>query len=179
MQLDAPKPLVMFRGRPLVEHALDAVRDSRLSPVVMVVGFGGQAVARVAPVGVEVVHNTEWATGIASSLRALIEVLAPRRDIDAVAVGLADQPLVGAEAYRRLRATYDASQAALAVATYGGERANPVLIARQHWHEAARLTGDEGARQLMRRLPVVEVPCDGTGHPTDIDTAADLAALEA
>jgi CTP:molybdopterin cytidylyltransferase MocA len=40
------------------------------------------------------------------------------------------------------------------------------------------LTGDEGARSLLGAHDVVEVACDGTGEATDVDTPADLAALE-
>ena len=57
-------------------------------------------------------------------------------------------------------------------------RGNPVLIGREHWAEALALDGDEGARVLFRRHGAVEVPCDGTGEPTDVDTPEDLAALE-
>ena len=34
------------------------------------------------------------------------------------------------------------------------------------------------ARSLLAAHDVVEVPCDGTGDATDVDTPADLAALE-
>ncbi len=130
------------------------------------------------PQRLTVVENERWASGIASSLRAAVAVLEDRSDVDALIVGLGDQPLIGPEAYRRLADAYD-SGARLAVATYATVRGNPVLIAREHWNEALGLEGDEGARALMRHHPVVEVPCDGTGEPTDVDTAADLAALEA
>ncbi len=90
---------------------------------------------------------------------------------------MADQPLVGADAYRRLARAYD-DGARLAVATYGGVRGNPVLVGRDHWREALELTGDEGARVLLRRHGALEVPCDGTGIAIDVDTPEDLAALE-
>jgi CTP:molybdopterin cytidylyltransferase MocA len=125
-----------------------------------------------------VVENTDWASGIASSLRTALHALLPLAAVDAVVVGLGDQPAIGAEAYRRVARAYD-SGARLAVATYSGVRANPVLLARDHWDEALGLEGDAGARVLMRHHPVVEVPCDGTGEPTDVDTPHDLAALEA
>ena len=167
----------MFRGRPLVEYALDAACASHLSPVLIVVGNGAERVAARVPAGVDVVRNDRWSDGISTSVVALVRALVGREEVDAVVVGLADQPLVGAEAYRRLAAAYD-DGARLAVATYGGVRGNPVLLARTHWDEAMQLTGDEGARVLLRTYPAVEVPCDGTGSPADVDTPADLAALE-
>jgi len=173
-----PKPLTTLGGRPLVSRALDAAIGSRLAPVLLVVGSGGAEVAEVAPPEVEIVRNDEWATGIASSLVAAIRWLDRRGDIGAVVIGLADQPLVGAEAYRRLARAYHRG-AGLAVATYDEHRAHPVLLARALWGEALRLEGDEGARVLMREHLVSEVPCDGTGEPADVDTLADLAALEA
>jgi len=173
-----PKPLVELAGRPLVAYALDAAQRSGLAPLLVVVGSGGDEVAAVAQRrgGVEVVRSPDWERGIAWSLRAALDALEGRTEVGAVCVGLADQPGVGAEAYRRLAAAYEAG-ATLAVATYGGERANPVLLARPRWPETRELQGDEGARVLMRRAPVVEVDCTGTGDPADVDTPADLEAL--
>ena len=174
---DAPKPLVEFRGRPLVDWALDAARASGCAPVLLVVGHAGDAVAARASAGVRVVVAPDWAAGISASLRAGLVALGTEAEVTGVCVGLADQPRVGAEAYRRLVAATDGT--ALVVATYGGHRGNPVLVPRAHWAAAAALTGDEGARRLMGRVPVVEVDCTGTGDPADVDTLGDLAALDA
>jgi molybdenum cofactor cytidylyltransferase/nicotine blue oxidoreductase len=110
-------------------------------------------------------------------LRAALKELDGYVQVQAVCIGLADQPLVGPEAYRRLAAAH-AEGAELAVATYGGQRGNPVLLARSLWPEARALDGDEGARVLMGTHPPVEVPCDGTGDPGDVDTLEDLRRLE-
>jgi len=181
-----PKLTADLGGRPVVAWAFDSARGSDLAPLVLVLGRDGDAVLAATGgdalagtrSGVEVVRNERWPSGIASSLQTAIVTLRPRSGVEAVVVGLGDQPGVGPEAYRRLASAYD-SGARLAVATYAGARANPVLLGRQHWDEALALVGDEGARVLMRRHPVVEVPCDGTGEPTDVDTPHDLAALEA
>ncbi|HEY3831137.1 MAG TPA: nucleotidyltransferase family protein [Acidimicrobiia bacterium] len=170
------KPLLSFRGRPLVAHALDAAVTSALAPVVLVVGHEADAVSAVAPEGVQVVHNDRWADGISSSLHAALRALEPE-PADGVVIGLADQPLVGAEAWRRIGAAYT-DGATLAVATYGAKRGNPVLLARTMWPDALELRGDEGARQLFRDHEVVEVPCDGTGSPDDVDTLQDLERIE-
>jgi len=172
------KPIVALGGRPLMAYALDAALGSGLRPCVLVVGHRASAVADVAPQGVTVVRARGFRRGISASLRAAIDFLEGYPQVGAVCVGLADQPLVGDEAYRRLAAAYD-DGATLAVATYASVRANPVLLARSRWPEAKALDGDEGARALMRANAVVEVPCDGTGDPRDVDTADDLRAVEA
>jgi molybdenum cofactor cytidylyltransferase len=174
---DTPKPLLELRGRPLVSWALDAAMGSELRPVVLVVGHQGSKVGRVVPQGVTVVRARSWRTGIARSLRAALDALEGWAQVGAVCVGLADQPRIGPDAYRRLAAAYD-DGATLAVATYGGVRANPVLLGRSLWPSARKLDGDEGARVLMRTHRVVEVPCDGTGAPDDVDTLDELRAME-
>jgi CTP:molybdopterin cytidylyltransferase MocA len=64
------------------------------------------------------------------------------------------------------------------VATYGGQRQNPVLLARSVWADARRLDGDEGARALMGDDDVVEVDCTDTGSAADVDTLDDLRSVE-
>jgi molybdenum cofactor cytidylyltransferase/nicotine blue oxidoreductase len=174
---DVPKPLLELCGRPLVSWALAAATASGLRPVVLIVGHGGGAVTRAATEGVLVIRSRRWRRGIARSLRAALDGLEPRAQVGAVCVGLADQPLVGPDAYRRLAGVYR-DGATLAVATYRGRRGNPVLLARPIWAEARRLDGDVGARALMDHHDVVEVDCTDTGTPADVDTLDNLREVE-
>jgi nicotine blue oxidoreductase len=166
---DAPKPLLQLHGQPLVSHAVAAARAIGTPLVVVSDDRVGAAVADA-----EIARNDAPEAGIASSLQVALRAIQSRADVEAVVVGLADQPLVGGEAYRRLAN----AAASLAYATYAGTRGNPVRIGRVYWGEALALTGDEGARVLFRRHDALAVPCDGTGDPTDVDTPADLAKLE-
>lgn len=171
------KPLLELHGRPLVSWALDAAMTSGLAPIVLVVGRRRRAVARTAPPDVTVVHARAWRRGIAHSLRAALSSLEQRRDVEAVCVGLADQPGVGPDAYRRLAAAHGPG-VTIAVATYDGSRGNPVLLSRELWPAARELHGDVGARALIVGKAVIEVDCTGTGDPRDVDTLDDLRVLE-
>ena len=175
---EGPKTLARLGARPLVTHAVAAASMSGLRPVLVVVGCQAADVARAAGTLAEIVENPEWEGGMSTSLRAGLATVLPDPTVTAVAVALADQPRIGAEAYQRLAAAHREG-AQLAVATYDGRRAHPVLIGRSHFEEAMRMTGDQGARSLLAAHDVVEVDCDGTGDATDVDTPADLAALEA
>ena len=172
-----PKPLLELRGRPLVGWALDAAMATDLRPVVLVVGHQGGAVQRLAPEGVLIARARRWRRGISRSLRAALDTVRDWAQVQAVCIGLADQPLVGAEAYERLAAAHR-DGASLAVATYEGVRGNPVLLDRSLWPEARKLRGDVGARALIDGHPVIEVDCTGTGDPQDVDTLEDLSELE-
>jgi CTP:molybdopterin cytidylyltransferase MocA len=102
-------------------------------------------------------------------------------DVTAVVIALADQPLIGPEAVRRLIAAHDAG-AAVAVAAYQGRHRNPVLIGRRYWAEVLQTAGgDTGARPFLRSHPglVTVVECGDVGAPDDIDTLEDLARVRA
>ena len=171
------KPLALLHERPLMAWALDAVLATEIRPVLVVVGAAGADVAAAVPPGGTVVHAQSWSQGIAHSLHAALDALEGRAEVTAVCIGLADQPGIGPAAYERLVEAHD-DGARLAVATYDGQRGNPVLLAREVWPDARGLRGDVGARALMKDHEVVEVDCTGTGDPRDVDTLDDLRALE-
>jgi CTP:molybdopterin cytidylyltransferase MocA len=160
------KLLAPFRGRPLVRWALDHAVEAALDVTLVVTGavdLGAEV-----PGGVVVVDNPDWHAGIATSLQSAVTA-ARALGLDAIVVGLGDQPLVPAAAWSAL----GRSKAPVAVATYAGARRNPVRLASSVWAELPT-SGDEGARALMRRRPelVEEVPCEG--DPLDVDTVGDL-----
>lgn len=158
---------VPFRGRPLVRWAVDAALAARIGPVTVVVG--GVDLSDVLPPGVDVLENPAAGEGLATSLAVALD-RAAGLGLTAVVVGLGDQPLVPASAWRAV-ATETATP--VVMARYGGERAHPVRLAREVWGLLPS-RGEEGARRLVRERPelVTLVPC--SGHPADIDTPEDL-----
>jgi CTP:molybdopterin cytidylyltransferase MocA len=173
------KLLTPFRGRPLIEAALSNLADAPVDEIVVMVGADAERLREVCePYGVRVVENPEWERGQSTSVRAGLRALGP--GVRAAVVLLADQPLVGAGAVKRLVEAFEKG-AKVAVASYGGRPRNPVLFSREVWPLLeAELEGDEGARPFLRRHPelITEVPCDGAGDPADVDTREDLLRLK-
>jgi CTP:molybdopterin cytidylyltransferase MocA len=173
------KLLADFGGKPLIEATLKNLRGAPVGEIVAVLGADAEELRRICePHGVRVVENPDWHLGQSTSVLAGLRAVRP--GARAAVVLLADQPFVGAGAVGRLVAAFEGG-AEIAVATYNGKRRNPVLFARPVWPMLEEeLSGDEGARGLLRRHPelVVEVPCDGVADPSDVDTRGDLRRLE-
>lgn len=171
------KLLAELGGRPIIEAVFDNLGKAPVDEIIAIVGADAKRLRGVCErYGVKTVANEEWERGQSTSVLAGLRACGG----EAAVILLGDQPFIGAEAVERLVAAF-AEGAKVAVATYEGKRRNPVLFSREAWPLLeAELAGDEGARSVLRRHPelVVEVPCEGVGDPTDVDTREDLRRLE-
>jgi molybdenum cofactor cytidylyltransferase len=162
-------------GRPLVRVAVERVVAAGLDDVVVVTGRESEAVASALQgLAVRMAHNSRYADGQSTSLRAGLDALAPGTEAAVVALG--DQP-VDPRVIRRLVATFQATHRPIVAPVYRDGRGNPVLFASSVFDELRRVEGDRGGRPVIAREPerVAEVPVDAP-MPADIDTPEDYEA---
>ncbi|PWG62606.1 nucleotidyltransferase family protein [Spiribacter halobius] len=93
-------------------------------------------------------------------------------------VALADMPLVAPATVAELAARLRAG-AGIVMPEYDGRRGHPVGFAARFGPALRALAGDTGARRVVRAHPgcVVTVPVADPGILRDVDTPADLAAM--
>lgn len=167
------KQLARLRGKPLVQHAIDAAAGE-VDEVVVVLGHDADAVAsalRLPPRG-RIVPNPRYAEGQASSLAAGLRACAPTSA--AAVVLLADQPGIRPEHVRALVAAFRARPAP-AIRLRFADAPGPALLHRRIWPELERLEGDAGARAWLDAHPeaISWVELDEPA-PRDVDRPEDL-----
>ncbi|MGI5135963.1 MULTISPECIES: nucleotidyltransferase family protein [unclassified Streptomyces] len=175
-----PKALLEHRGRPLVEHAVEALRAAGCARVHVVLGAAAEVVRERAELtGCVLVDNPDWEQGMGSSLRAGLASLAGT-GTSAALVLLVDQPGIGPAAVARVLAAYK-DGTSLVSAAYDGVRGHPVLFGASRWAGiAAAATGDRGARDYLKAHEdaITLVECGDVAQAYDIDTRGDLVHLE-
>jgi CTP:molybdopterin cytidylyltransferase MocA len=147
--------------------------------VVVVLGHcADQVAAAVAGLPLRTVVNADYAAGRSSSLRCGLEA---QSHCQAVAIALADMPLLGADDVRavlRAFAQRTAGTRAL-VPRYGDERGHPVVLADDAAREIQERQYAFGARDWLDAHPdeVQWLDVDHARHVVDVDAPEDIARI--
>jgi CTP:molybdopterin cytidylyltransferase MocA len=177
----------LYRGRPLLSHALDVVAEGcsrRIfhsgHVVIAVDDEAAQALCQEA--GLTALLNDAPGLGLSHSLQLGLEALGKLTPNEggAVLVFLGDQPLVRLEVAEKVIASYRSSGVAAVRPRYQAHPSipgHPILLDRSVWHLAHGLQGDRGLAGLLS-TSVETVTVDVSGDNPDVDTLADLHALE-
>jgi molybdenum cofactor cytidylyltransferase len=182
------KLLASFQGRPLLSYVLDVVvtgcsRGLLGGGHVVVGSQDGRARTLCEEAGLEPVLNGAPHLGLSHSLRLGLTTLANRTDDDvpAALVFLGDQPLVRLDVIEKLLAGWRKGIQAVVRPRYqrSPERpGHPALLDRSIWTYAHQLQGDRGFAALFPSALIPTVTIDVPGDNPDVDTRADLHALE-
>lgn len=173
----ASKLLKRYRGRPLLHQALAAATGAFPGNVYLVTGHDADAiVAKSSSFGCSEVFNPNAETGMGTSIAVAANACA---DIaDALIIALADQPMITASHLKALARTWSGDSEQIVATEFSGTLGPPVLFGSGLFAELAALEGDRGAREILRRHAQAVVAVNFEPASIDIDTPADLEALE-
>ena len=165
------KLLADFRGKPVLQWVIDNVIEADFTDIYLVSGainLFEESTLNLSSEKITVVQNHNFEQGQVTSLRSAIAV-ASHDGYSSITVGLGDMPLVPSSAWKAVTE----AEGQLVTATFTGSRRPPVKIQNELW-SLIPISGDEGARSLLRLRPDLlnEVVCEGS--PVDIDTRSDL-----
>jgi molybdenum cofactor cytidylyltransferase len=163
-RLGQPKQLVVIGGETLLERAVRAAREAGCERIVVVLGAAAEEIRERCDLGdAVVIVNEQWTQGMASSVRAGV---AKVEDADGVILMTCDQPAVTAQHLRALIACGE-----VMASSYAGRRGVPAYFPARLFPALLNLTGDAGARELLRGAAAAEL----ANGELDVDTSHELA----
>ncbi len=168
-----PKLLARYRGQTLLLRAARTALAVCPGRTIVVLGATrGRLAAELRGLPLQVVVNRGWREGQATSLRCGLDALPP--SASAALLLLADQPAVTPAGLRRLLAAWRRSPHSVVAAVAEGLPQAPAVLPRRTFARLRRLTGDEGARSLLRDPAEKVIGVRLPGAARDVDRPADL-----
>ena len=167
------KLLQLYSGVPLLAHALRVGEEIEFADRVAVTGRDcAETEALAVSFGFRCVFNPRFAEGLGTSIAAGSRAMLPEAEGAFIALG--DMPNIGPDVYRALAGTF--TQRAIVVPLHNGARGHPVLFCKSYIAQLSALSGDEGARSIVRRhaRSIAEVETANPGVLHDVDTREDF-----
>jgi CTP:molybdopterin cytidylyltransferase MocA len=171
-RLGEPKQLITIHGETLLARAIRIAQESGVDHVFAVLGANSAAIRAQAHIAT-IAENPLWQQGMGTSIRTGVQAAAA---YDAVLLLTCDQPALTSFHLAQLLVA-GAEGKRIAASTYAERTGIPAIFPQKYFAELIALTGDSGARHLLRmhKDEVVEVPLEN--GELDIDTPESLEAI--
>lgn len=178
-RLGSPKQLLVYQGKSLLQHAVNAALQTTMRPVIVVVGANCDVVKKELPgMNVEVVENERWKEGMASSLRCGLAVVQKKGpNVDGIIFMVCDQPYITKSLLNGLLQAQLETGLPIVASSYDGTLGTPAFFHRSFFNELMELKGDTGAGKLIKQHGDMVTTVPFSKGIIDIDTRKDYEGL--
>ncbi len=180
-RLGQPKQLVRYHGKPLIIHAIDEIKKSKLNDIKVVLGCMADIIEPLIPSDVRIVYNKQWQQGMGTSISVSVKQV--DEGIGGILIALVDQYRMSSELLDTMIDAFRNAPNKLIVSRYGNDVCgSPAIFPRRLFNELKTLAGDRGAGKMIRNIlshhpdQVVVIPFQD-GH-LDVDKPEDLEKLQ-
>jgi molybdenum cofactor cytidylyltransferase len=177
------KQLLRIGDSFILSMVMDAALRSDLDKVVLVLGHRADEIMaaiidRPADPRLTMVINPLFREGMSTSLkRGLMEI---KGEFPSIMVLMGDQPLLNHEVINQMLEAFRGSDKDICVPVFGGKRGLPVCLAGRFYNDIMKVTGDMGARDIIRRNPsdVLEKEISDPASLMDVDEEPDMERIK-
>lgn len=172
-----PKQLLTHNGQTLIRQITQSALSLETGPVFVVLGAKDEQIRpELADLPITVTVNTDWHKGLASSIRAGLQLFSDE-SIEAFLIVLTDQPHITTDLLQQLINTRQYTGKGIVACRYGesGHLGVPALFDIGYKAPFMALSGDVGARKLIQQHAD---DCADIAFPlaaVDLDTWQDVA----
>ena len=173
-RMGRPKMILPWGETTVLGQVIATFEAAGVEDILVVIGGDGELLEASLGDSVRTVFNPDYANGeMLSSIQAGLAELKP--EVEAVLIGLGDQPQVRERSVQSVLEEYTQSKASLIVPSFQMRRGHPWLMARQHWEEIQSMHFPESPREFLNlhANDICYVEVDDPGILKDLDTPED------
>lgn len=175
-RLGQPKQLIQLGGESLLRRTARLAVEVGCAPVWVVLGFAADHMRlELRGLPVQLLTNTGWKQGMASSLRAGIS--AAQVQAEAVLLLVCDQVRLSKEHLQALLELHRSGTTAITASEYGGRAGVPAIFRSRLFPELLQIQGDRGAREVIERHSAETQTIPWPEGAMDLDSPEQLQGL--
>lgn len=173
-RMGQPKMLLPWGETTVLGQVIATFKAAGIEDVLVVAGGAREQVEALVGDSARTVFNPEFAQEeMLSSVQVGLAGL--KLGVEAILIGLGDQPQVQERSVRLIVEIYYISGASIVVPSFQMRRGHPWLVARRHWDEIQRMRSPESLREFLKRHAdeIHYVTMDNISILQDLDTPKD------
>jgi molybdenum cofactor cytidylyltransferase len=170
-----PKMLLPFKGKTLLQHAIDEIKELEESSLVVVTGcYHAQLQSLLNNQQIEVIQNEEWQQGMGSSIQKGVTHIRHRYpEVASIIITVCDQPYISGALLKQMLTEKEKTARGIIACTYHDTIGTPVLFDKKYLNQLASLSGQYGAKKLVQQFGDDAATLPFPGGAVDIDTWED------
>ena len=179
-RLGYAKQLVEFRGKSLLQHAIDISDSLAFDTKVLILGARANEIEeKINRKNFEIAMNENWEEGMSTSIReGVLSSQDQKKDLDHLLILLSDQPFLSKEKIEELIHVQLESKSPATFSEYTGTIGVPAIFSSEVFSHLKRLKGDEGAKKLIYEKKFIFQTVKFEKGNFDVDTSEDVELLK-
>ena len=171
-RMGSPKPLLRWKNKTLIEERIQTLQQCQPSLLVVLGAYADQIVPLIDRAKVATLINPFWKNGMSTTIAFAIQNILKKDTLpDGILLTTIDQAFVDSAYLNAMIDTFQVGKEQIMVSqSENNWKGIPVLFDRVYFEELSQISGDNGAKEVVKKYPNKVTLCYGGSKLVDMDT---------
>lgn len=169
--MGTPKQLLPWGDTTLLNHTITQAENTCVSEVFVILGAHADKIKKsIESSAVEISTHEKWNSGLGSSIAFGVEHIKSTTQLDGLFIMLADQPAVDVDYLNAMIKMFKPGKKQIIASNYCNQLGVPAIFDASYFDELAQLSGDSGAKKVIKENAAYVTAFSSGKNLIDIDT---------
>ena len=172
-RLGLPKQLISWNQSNLLNNTIQQACLLDDADVFVTLGDKYKVIADTIPHDISTFHHPNWQEGMGSTIAFSVKQIVDN-NYDGVILSVCDQPYISKNIFEKLISTFEKGDKSIVISEYKTASGPPTFFSSIHFKELLKLSGDNGAKVIIRKNATNVGNINFNNGDIDIDTENDV-----